>query len=91
MMPSLLPDRATSVWLGLVIATLAGWLIGTDRPFGTGGADATAIAVVVIAFTKARFIAMDFMGLRQAPWQLRMLLHLWVLAFGTAVIALTLL
>jgi heme/copper-type cytochrome/quinol oxidase subunit 4 len=67
---SLLKSRITLVWLGLIIATIISWIVGTDH--GLAARLATSI-VVLVAFVKVRFVGMYFMELREAPLPLRLI------------------
>ena len=84
-MRTLLISRITVVWLGLVVASCVSlelfrgiaWL---DQP-RLGG-----MAVMLIAFLKARFILLDFMELREAPLPLRLFAEGWWLLIGAIVV-----
>ena len=67
MVPSLLRARSTVVWAGLVGATLVSWVIGSEH--GTGSP--IAVVVLGVAMVKVRFVGLDFMELRRAPFLLR--------------------
>lgn len=74
----------TAVWLGLVLATLASWWLGTDHGFG--GERAATVAVLVIAFAKVRFVGLYFMELRHAPAPLRAAMELYSVVICAALI-----
>ncbi|WP_313802408.1 cytochrome C oxidase subunit IV family protein [Sphingobium sp.] len=85
-MQSLVANRATLIWLGLVVATclsveLFKGLPGLNAPY-VGG-----MAVTAIAFLKTRFILLDFMELRHAPRPMRLFAECWWIAIGAIVIA----
>jgi hypothetical protein len=68
----LLRTRTTAVWLLLTAATLLMWSLGRDHIAGVShGYHLTAIAILVIAVVKIRFIGRYFMELRGAPPALR--------------------
>jgi len=80
---SILRNRVTLVWLGLVVATMASWTIGTEH--GLHAHLATTI-VLLVAFIKVRFIGMYFMELRDAPTPLRALFEGYCLVVATVLI-----
>jgi hypothetical protein len=59
----LLRTRTSAVWLLLTAATVMSWALGTHHGL--------AIAILVIAFVKIRFVGLYFMELRGAPPALR--------------------
>jgi hypothetical protein len=81
---SLLKTRITVVWLGLIVATLISWRIGTDH--GLHASLATAV-VLVVAFVKVRFVGVYFMELRGAPVWLRSVFEGYCLVVCTVLIA----
>jgi hypothetical protein len=76
------PRRASIVFVALVVATAATFVLGTDEPFGTGGARLAAGAAIVIAFVKVAFVGLDFMELRGANRTLRRVFALWLVVVG---------
>ena len=74
-----------AVWLGLTLATLLSYAIVDGgllpRPLAT-------VAVLAIAFAKARYIGLDFMELRGAPRALRIAYEAWALVACLGLIAL---
>lgn len=80
---TLLKSRIGAVWIGLIVATLISWRIGTDH--GVHASLATAI-VLVVAFVKVRFVGMYFMELRHAPAWLRVAFEAYCLLVCTALI-----
>jgi hypothetical protein len=68
---TLLRTRATVVWLGLIAATLVSWALGTDHGFDDHRAASTLI--MLVAFTKVRFVGLYFMELRESPAALRLI------------------
>ena len=79
--------RITLVWLLLMLATLLSWHLGHGAESGAqrGGA---SVAILVIALVKARFVFLDFMELRGAPWPLRLAFEAWAVLVCAALIAL---
>jgi hypothetical protein len=72
-------DRSILVWFALVFATALSWWLGTHT-FGLDKPHAIGVTVLAIGFVKARFVASEFMELRGAPWQLRWLMNVWLVA-----------
>jgi caa(3)-type oxidase subunit IV len=77
---------ATAVWLLLIVATIASWVLGTDH--GISDHTAASIAILLIAFVKVRFVGLYFMELRDAPAVLRTLFEAYCLIVCTALIVL---
>lgn len=77
-MLTLLRTRITLVWLLLTAATVLSWAMG--HGFGFSDHHYAAVAILVVAFVKARFVMLDFMELRQAPRFLRRLAEVWLVA-----------
>jgi hypothetical protein len=79
-------NRVSIVWivlLGLtVVSVVVSRRLGSDGAYGLGPA-----AVMIIAFTKARIVGLEYMALRNAPWALRLLFEGWVIVIGTALVA----
>ncbi|HWF54201.1 MAG TPA: cytochrome C oxidase subunit IV family protein [Solirubrobacteraceae bacterium] len=84
-MTALLKSRVSLVWLGLIIATLISWRIGTDH--GVHAHLATTI-VLLVAFVKVRFVGLYFMELRDAPLPLRGIFEGYCLVVCTTLIVL---
>ena len=68
----LLRTGTSAVWLLLTVATLLSWSLGTHHGL--------AIAILVIAFVKIRFVGLYFMELRGAPPVLRAVFELYCAA-----------
>jgi Prokaryotic Cytochrome C oxidase subunit IV len=68
----LLRTRTSAVWLLLTVATVLSWALGTHHGF--------AIAILVIAFVKIRFVGLYFMELRGAPPALRAVFETYCVA-----------
>ena len=79
-------NRVTSVWIVLLGLTFVSLVVfrrlGSDGAYGLGPA-----AVMIIAFTKARIVGLEYMALRNAPWALRLLFEGWVIIIGAALVA----
>jgi hypothetical protein len=75
----LLRTRTTAVWLLLTAATLLTWSLGSHQGLGQGQ-QLTAIAILVIATVKVRFIGRYFMELREAPPALRAVFEIYCAA-----------
>ena len=85
-MRAALLNRITIVWVGLLSLTILSLVL--IRRLGPAGADGVGpAAVMTIAFTKARFVGLDYMALRNAPWTLRLLFEAWIVIVGTAMVA----
>jgi hypothetical protein len=68
----LLRTRTTAVWLLLTVATMLSWVLGNHHGL--------AMAILVIAFIKIRFVGLYFMELRGAPPALRAVFETYCLA-----------
>jgi heme/copper-type cytochrome/quinol oxidase subunit 4 len=68
-------DRVTLVWLALIIATLASWILGVGHELPD---EYAAVAIIVIAFSKVHFVGRYFMELREAPMPLIAVFEAWV-------------
>jgi heme/copper-type cytochrome/quinol oxidase subunit 4 len=67
-------QRATAVWIGLMMATcVTTWGLSKDR-FSPAVA---VVGIFVIAALKVRYVLLDFMELRQAPMPVRIAFELW--------------
>jgi hypothetical protein len=84
MRPAVL-NRITIVWVGLLSLTILSLVLirglAPERAHGVGPA-----AVMIIAFTKARVVGLEYMALRNAPWILRLLFEGWIVVIGTAMV-----
>jgi caa(3)-type oxidase subunit IV len=71
-------ERTTSlVWALLMSLTILSWWLGTERASDARG---PAVAILVVAFLKARLVIRHFMDVRHAPRVLRLATDVW--AFG---------
>ena len=68
--------RITLVWSGLILATGLSWQFGHGFGFGEKVHLATA-AILIVTFLKIRFVFLDFMELRRAPFPLRLAFEIW--------------
>jgi hypothetical protein len=75
-------ERTTSlVWALLMSLTIFSWWLGTERaPGAAADARGPAVAILVVAFLKARLVIRHFMDVRHAPRALRLATDVW--AFG---------
>ena len=73
---SLLKSRVSLVWLGLIVATVISWRIGTDHGLH---ASLATVVVLLVAFVKVRFVGLYFMELRDAPVWLRTIFEAYCL------------
>ncbi|HZZ47284.1 MAG TPA: cytochrome C oxidase subunit IV family protein [Pseudonocardia sp.] len=73
--PRSFPKAPLIVWVGLIIATLLSYWLGSDH--GLSSAEARTLIIFVVAFVKVRFVGLYFMELRQAPVILRSLFEGW--------------
>ena len=80
-------SRVTVIWLVLVLATLLSWSAGTG--VGHLSARAAGVVAILVAFVKARFVALDFMEVRSAPLALRLFVEAWIVLVGGAIVVLT--
>jgi heme/copper-type cytochrome/quinol oxidase subunit 4 len=75
----------TLVWLLLVILTGISWLLGS-RPAGIITAPHLAgLALLAVAFFKARLVILYFMEVSDAPRPLRIIMEAWVVVALIAV------
>jgi hypothetical protein len=86
MIRSLLRQPATPVWLGLVLITCVSWWLGTGH--GTSNHKIAAVVLMVVAFTKVRFVGMYFMELRAAPLALKLIFQCWCVVVCSVVLGL---
>jgi heme/copper-type cytochrome/quinol oxidase subunit 4 len=73
--PRSFPTAPVIVWVGLIVATLLSYWLGSDH--GLSSAEARTLIIFVVAFVKVRFVGLYFMELRQAPVALRSLFEGW--------------
>lgn len=82
----LLRSRASLIWFLLIAATAMSYVMG----HGLGFTDlrAAGVAIIVITFIKVRYVMLDFMELRGAPWGVRLTGEGWCLGLTIALSAL---
>jgi Prokaryotic Cytochrome C oxidase subunit IV len=83
----LLRTRTSAVWLVLTLATVLSWALGHNH----GGHTLTALAIIVIAIVKVRFVGLYFMELRAAPIALHGIFEAYCAAVGLTLAVLYLL
>jgi hypothetical protein len=83
----LLRTRTSVVWLVLTLATVLSWALGHNH----GGHTLTALAIIVIAIVKVRFVGLYFMELRAAPIVLRGIVEAYCAVVGLTLAVLYLL
>jgi hypothetical protein len=81
----------TIVWVLLVLATCASWLLGVHETGTPGGVHPVNALLLVIAMTKVRFVGAYFMELRAAPLPLRLVFEIWAVGAAATLCALYLL
>jgi hypothetical protein len=81
---TLLRTRATPVWFALIAATLVSWVLGTDH--GLDDARVASTAILLVAFTKVRFVGLYFMELRDSPTALRLIFEGYCVVVFAAVL-----
>jgi len=71
---SVLRERVTMVWLGLVVLTcVTTWGLSTDLFIPAVG----VVGIFVIAAVKVSYVMLDFMELRDAPILIRVAFQSW--------------
>lgn len=78
--PRLRNDRQTVVWLFLLAVTGLTATLGLEQ---RGDSSAVAVTLIALALIKLRLVALDFMGVRQAPLALRVIVELYAAAVFT--------
>jgi hypothetical protein len=73
---SMVRDRTSIVWLVLVVATLASWMLGSED---AGAARMGSCAILLIAFIKVRLIGRHFMEIKDSPRTLRIAFDIYVI------------
>ncbi len=80
---TLLRERATWVWIGLMMATcVTTWGLSKDAFNPT----VAVVGIFLIAALKVRFVILDFMELRHAPVPVRMAFEVWVVAVAVIIL-----
>jgi hypothetical protein len=80
----LLKTPISLVWLGLIAATLTSWWLGSDH--GVSNESTAGVLILLVAFTKVRFVGLFFMELRHAPLPLRLIFEGWCAVVTTTII-----
>ena len=70
-MTTLVRSKASITWLTLAALTVMSSLLGGERDLVIGWDQAVSLVVLAVAVLEVRLIGMHFMGLRDAPVQLR--------------------
>lgn len=74
--------RPTYIWLLLLAITIVSW-IGVYGVEGLVSKKTLTVALLGLAFVKARYVLLDFMELRDAPFLIRLIPEIWsVLLFA---------
>jgi heme/copper-type cytochrome/quinol oxidase subunit 4 len=80
---SVLRERVTWVWLGLVVLTcMTTWGLSKDL-FSPAVA---VVGIFLIAAVKVRFVMLDFMELRDAPIPVRVAAEAWPVAVAVMIL-----
>lgn len=83
-------ERTTTlVWGVLMSLTVLSWWLGTERaPGAAADARGPAVAILVVAFLKARLVIRHFMDVRHAPHVLRLATDVWVVGVSALLVGL---
>ena len=73
-------------WVLLAVLTGVTWWVGVSHADESRHPRADTIALLLLAFFKARLIILHFMELRHAPLGLRALGEAWVIVTGGSVV-----
>ncbi|MGV6807574.1 MAG: cytochrome C oxidase subunit IV family protein [bacterium] len=73
---SCLKTKETLVWALLVAMTLLSWYFSSGESQRV--VNSSAVAILVIAFVKVRFVVMHFMEVGTAARPLRLMLEAWI-------------
>ena len=76
--------RITSVWIVTLVLTIVSWRLA-EADVGYLASAPITLAVLGIGAVKARLIIQEFMDVRAAPWWLRRLTDLWLVALWGAI------
>lgn len=79
--------RLVAIWAILVALTL----VSFESSWGLARLHDPAVAVILViaaALVKVRFVVMEFMEVRLAPWALRGPLEIWIVGVSVAILAL---
>jgi Prokaryotic Cytochrome C oxidase subunit IV len=86
-MVSFLFGRITFVWLFLLGATILSTTV-LGHGVGFQSIQHNSIAIIVVAFIKARFVLLDFMELRHAPLFMRLIAEAWLVIICSILVTL---
>ena len=75
----------SAVWAFLIVLTGVSLLLG-ESTSPDASSNLTFLAVIVLACIKVRTVILHFMEIKDAPWLLRGLLELWVVAVGAMIV-----
>jgi hypothetical protein len=79
--------RLAAAWVILVGITLISWFIATRHGAGPIQPDpAIGMIAIVITLAKVRLISREFMELRHAPAKLKLVIDVWLVTFGLAMV-----
>lgn len=80
-------NTSTLVWLIVSAATALSWWLGTGDSSApmANAQNATALAIIVIAFFKVWLVIRYFMEVRDAPLPLRLITNVWTVVVCAAV------
>jgi hypothetical protein len=80
---SVLRERVTMVWLGLMVLTCATtWGLSKDL-FSPAVA---VLGILLIAAVKVRYVILDFMELRNAPLPARVIAEVWPVVVAVTIL-----
>jgi hypothetical protein len=83
-MKALWLSRTSLIWMLLVAATLVSWELG--HGVGLDSARSAGAAILLVTFIKVRFVVLDFMEIRTAPWWMRAILEGWIVLCAAVLI-----
>ena len=78
---SAIPRDVTIIWLALVGLTFVSLFLG-ERGSPTAASYSLVVGLIVLACIKVRMVILHFMEIKEAPFLLRGVLELWVVAVG---------
>lgn len=72
--------RLTATWLALLALTLLAWWLGHQANFPATQQHWLLWVVLLLSAIKGQWVIDRFMGMRTAPWALRLAVSGWLLA-----------
>lgn len=82
---SVLRERVTTVWMGLMLATcITTWGLSMDL----FDMDVAVVGIFLIAAVKVSYVMLDFMELRHAPLPVRVAFQVWPVAVTIVILGL---